>query len=146
MRLLVDEDTSPAAAEELSSLGIEATHVTDLNLLGSSDVQLFEFALANRYDGIVTHDRYTGSEVEPHALRAMINGLRIIKLGRPRREPRGPQAERERLRSHIEIIREALRPTSQIRRVTIRRAADQPELESLGDVRRRLDDIERGRL
>lgn len=146
MRLLVDEDTSPSCADGLLALGFEADHVVRLGLSSLSDLALFDFALRNGYSGMVTHDGFTEQGTEPGAQRAMIHGLRIIKLAQPRREPRGPIADIERLERHLFIIREALVPGSIIRRVKIWGANRRPELETILDARDQLLAIELRRI
>lgn len=80
MRLLVDESAAISLESELAAAGEEAKHVKTLGLNGSPDLVIFEHALRERYDGIITKDRYADPDAHLAAFRAMRDGLRIIEL------------------------------------------------------------------
>ena len=80
MRLFVDESAARELETELRARGVDASHVESLQLAGSSDPVLFDYALANGYDAIVTRDRYSQPVEHLAAFKAMRAGLRIIEL------------------------------------------------------------------
>ena len=80
MRLFVDESTARELESELRSRGVDVSHVESLQLAGSSDPVLFDYALAHGYDAIVMRDRYAQPVEHLAAFKAMREGLRIIEL------------------------------------------------------------------
>ncbi len=79
MRFFVDESAARELESELRARGVDASHVESLQLAGSSDPVLFDYALANGYEAFVTRDRYAQPVEHLAAFKAMRDGLRIIE-------------------------------------------------------------------
>lgn len=121
MRLLVDESAAISLESELAAAGEAAKHVKTLGLNGSPDLVIFEHALRERYDGIITKDRYADPDAHLAAFRAMRAGLRIIELRFRSNAPGtgGEDAQAELVISQLDEIRRALDPNSQVRHLVL---------------------------
>ena len=121
MRLLVDESAAILLESGLAAAGGEAKHVKTLGLSGSPDLEIFGYALREKYDGIITKDRYSDPEAHLAAFRAMRDGLRIIELRFRGNAPGtgGEDAQVELVISQLEEIRRALDPDSKARHLVL---------------------------
>lgn len=121
MRLLADENAAFALERALAAAGEEAKHVKTLKLNGSPDPAIFEYALREGYDGIVTKDRYSEPGAHLAALRAMRVGLRIIELrfrdNAPGTGDDGDQVDL--VISNLDEIRRAVDPDSDARHLVL---------------------------
>jgi predicted nuclease of predicted toxin-antitoxin system len=55
-RLLIDNNLSHRLGEELTSLGIEATHVKEIGLQNADDTEIWQYAAANGFH-IISKDK-----------------------------------------------------------------------------------------
>ena len=78
MNCLLDENVAHAVAAALSEMGHPAVHVEELGLAGSGDHQVLE--LARRFDVLITFDRFLEPPIWHATRRAMLDGLRIVRL------------------------------------------------------------------
>lgn len=121
MRLLVDESAAILLESGLAEAGEEAKHAKTLGLSGSSDLVIFEYALREKYDGIITKDRYSDPDAHLAAFRAMRDGLRIIELRFRSNAPGtgGEDAQVELVISQLDEIRRAIDPDSEVRHLVL---------------------------
>ena len=78
MRCLLDENMSPAVGAMLTDMGHPTLHVSDLGLLSSNDGLVL--AAAGDFDALITLDLFQQPSVWQLARRAMLSGVRIIRL------------------------------------------------------------------
>ena len=146
MRLFVDESAARELESELRARGVEASHVETLQLAGSADPVLFDYALDNGYDAIVTRDRYSQPLEHLAAFRAMRDGLRIIELRfrgtALRNASRAGQVDL--VVSNLDEIERAVDPDSDIRHLVLngRTRAVSRRLHA-ADVEAELEQLER---
>ncbi len=91
MRLLLDENMS-RIERELTAAGIPTDHIDTLKLKGIGDWRVFQVARERGYDAIVTKDHYRQPAARRASLRAMVQGLRIVRLTF---SPDGPVSDRD---------------------------------------------------
>ena len=78
MRCLLDENMSPAVGAMLTEMGHPTLHVSDLDLRSSGDDLVL--AAAGNFDALITLDLFQQPSVWRLARRAMLSGVRIIRL------------------------------------------------------------------
>lgn len=127
MRILLDENTAVGVEPALNSIGIDADHIGTLGLKAASDPSIFDFAVREGYDAIVTKDAY--QDVRDAVVRAMRRRLRVIhlKFGRRGAWQDSTEAQVRLLVAHREFLERATAGGSDIREATIHAA--------LGEVR-----------
>ncbi len=80
MRLLLDENITPRLVHALRQFGDHAVHANNVDLNSTPDPTILAYAVANRYDAIITRDGYDEPTERRAAIDAMRKGLRIVEL------------------------------------------------------------------
>lgn len=116
MRLLLDENMS-RVERELTAAGIPTDHIDTLNLKSIGDWRVFQVAQERGYDAVVTKDHYRQSAERLASLRAMAQGLRVVRLTF---SPNGPVLDRDASQLALVIARReeierAVEPDSETR-------------------------------
>lgn len=122
MRILLDENIAAGVEPALNSIGIDADHIDTLGLKAADDSSIFEFAIREGYDAIVTKDGY--QDVRDAVIRAMQRGLRVfhLKFGRRGAWRDSTEAQIQLLFAHREFLERATAAGSDIREATIHAA------------------------
>ena len=98
--------------DDLRVLGIRADHIEGLRMKGASDPNVFATALRLGCDAVVTKDRYRLPSDRLASLRAMREGLRIVRLVFQADGPARSSAEAELrlIQARINDLQEAFDP------------------------------------
>ena len=98
--------------DDLRAFGIRADHIEGLQMKGASDPNVFATALRSGCDAVVTKDRYRLPSDRLASLRAMREGLRIVRLVFQADGPARSSAEAELqlIQAHIDDLQEAFNP------------------------------------
>jgi Domain of unknown function (DUF5615) len=90
VRLLLDEMYPPALAEDLHSVGVDATTVAELGLTGSSDSEVFAAAVVGGYAVLTENGAdFAPIAAEHHTAGGHHHGLLIALSSRFSRRPAG---------------------------------------------------------
>lgn len=80
MRLLLDEDVAIQVESALNRRGHDAIHIQTAGRKRLSDREVFDFAIAERFDALITKDRHRRGEALQASISAMRSGLRVVRL------------------------------------------------------------------
>lgn len=123
--------------DDLRALGIRADHVDGLEMKGASDPDVFATALRLGCDAVVTKDRYRQQPDRLASLRAMLDGLRIVRLVFQADSPARSSAEAELrlIQAHINDLQQAFEPLTSDRLLVINANVDRvTRVQSLDEV------------
>lgn len=133
-------------ADDLRALGIRADHVDGLNMKGASDPDVFATALRLGCDAVVTKDRYRQESERLASLRAMLGGLRIVRLVFRTDSPARASAEAELrlIRAHLDDLQRAFEPLASERLLVLNAHEDRvTRVQSLDEVAAELRTLEK---
>lgn len=131
--------------DELRALGIRADHVDGLGMKAASDPDVFATALRLRCDAVVTKDRYRQEPDRLASLRAMLAGLRVVRLVFRTDSPNraSAKAELRLIRAHVDDLRQAFEPLSPERLLVLNASEDRvTRVQSLDEVAAELRTLE----
>ena len=83
MRFLLDENIDPGIELVLRGLGQQADHISNIGARGADDFRVLSMAAA-RYDVLVTLDLHRQEREFLASMRAILDGLNILRIRLPR--------------------------------------------------------------
>ena len=133
MRCLLDENMSPAVGAMLTEMGHPTLHVSDLDLRSSGDDLVL--AAAGNFDALITLDLFQQPSVWRLARRAMLSGVRIIRLRFSASEEDDLPAQLQALRRAWPEVVERMGPNSDVRLAVISRGGELLRFRSAEQIR-----------
>lgn len=133
MRCLLDENMSPAVGAMLTEMGHPTLHVSDLDLRSSGDDLVL--AAAGNFDALITLDLFRQPSVWRLARRAMLSGVRIIRLRFSASEDDDLPAQLQALRRAWSEVVERMEPNSDVRLAVISRGGELLRFRTTEEIR-----------
>ena len=133
MRCLLDENMSPAVGAMLTEMGHPTLHVSDLDLRSSGDDLVL--AAAGNFDALITLDLFQQPSVWRLARRAMLSGVRIIRLRFSASEDDDLPAQLQALRRAWSEVVERMEPNSDVRLAVISRGGELLRFRTTEEIR-----------